>query len=85
MEYSKLLSQKSISPIGKLILIDILEQPTYLVYNKTSDQIAISIGCKRKDVLNALAELEENGYIICKVSYRTRITKITKLLQSLIF
>lgn len=84
MEYKKLLVLKSITPVGKLILMDILGLLSLEIYRKTSQEIANSIGCKRKDVLVALGELEENGYIITKVDYRIRITKITKLLSSII-
>lgn len=84
MEYTKLLKEKSISPVAKLILLDILGLSSFEIYNKTSQDIANSIGCKRKDVQIALGQLEENGYITTKVSYRSRITKITKLLKSII-
>ena len=79
-----LLKLKSISPIGKLIIMDILGLEAIDIYNKTSQDIANSIGCKRKDILIALGELEENGYIKTTVVYRSRITKITKLLSSII-
>ena len=82
--YTKLLTQKDISPLAKLILLDICEFPSILTYNKTSQEIALSLGVKRKAVLNELEILIEMGLITCKVEPRLRTTKITKIVKDLI-
>jgi DNA-binding MarR family transcriptional regulator len=81
--YTRLLSQKDISPLGKLIIMDIIEYPSIMTYDKTSQQIANTLGSKRKTVLNELECLIEMGLITCKVEPRRRITKITKLTKEL--
>ena len=73
-----ILKQKDLSPIEKLILIDITLTPSILSYKKTSAEIAASIGIKQKDVKIALNTLEEKGIIETRVGYRSRTTTITK-------
>jgi DNA-binding MarR family transcriptional regulator len=73
----KLLSQKDLTAIEKLILIDMKLFPEILIYNKMSAEIAASIGVKQKDVKIALNTLEEKGVIKTSVGYRTRSTELT--------
>lgn len=84
MNYENLLKQKDISPTGKLIILDLMAFPSICNYNKTSAEIAKSIGVSRQKTLIALDELQELGLIKCKVSYRVRTTTITKLLKTII-
>ena len=83
-DYTKLLKQKDISPLAKLIIMDIAEAPSILPYNKTSQQIANDLGVKRKSVLNELEILIEMGLIKCKIAPRTRTTSLTKITKDLI-
>lgn len=73
-----ILKQKDLTPVEKLILIDIAEFNPILIYNKTSIEIAAATGLKQKDVKIALNTLEEKGIIETKVGYRTRSTKFSK-------
>lgn len=84
MKIENILKLRDISPVAKLLVIDIAEFPSLITYNKLSQEISNDIGCKRKDVLKALLELQEMGYITCKVEARNRKTAITKLLKSII-
>ncbi len=84
MNYENLFKQKDISPLAKLLIIDIAEFPSIITYNKTSQEIATALGCKKKNALEALDELQELGLITCSVEYRSRKTKITKLLKSIL-
>lgn len=73
-----ILKQTDLTPIEKLILIDIAEFNPILIYNKTSIEIAAATGLKQKDIKIALNTLEEKGVIESKVGYRTRSTRFTK-------
>lgn len=83
-DYTKLLKQKDISPLAKLIIIDIAEFVSLMTYNKTSQEIANDLGCKKKNALQALDELQELGLITCKIEYRSRKTKLTNIAKQLI-
>jgi DNA-binding MarR family transcriptional regulator len=74
----KILKQKDLTAIEKLILIDMMLFPEILTYNKTSAEIADSVGVKQKEIKIALDILQEKGIIETKVGYRTRSTKMTK-------
>ncbi len=82
MNTTKLLQQKDITPIEKLILLDILSER--FNYIKTSQEIAFSCGVKQKDVRIALDTLTEKGLIKSTVAYRSRTTQITSLLKNII-
>lgn len=82
MNTSKLLQQKDITPIEKLILLDILSER--FNYIKTSQEIAFSCGVKQKDVRIALDTLTEKGLIKSTVAYRSRTTQVTSLLKTII-
>jgi DNA-binding MarR family transcriptional regulator len=79
-----LLSQKDLTAIEKLILIDMMLFPQMLIYNKMSAEIASSIGVKQKDVKIALNTLEEKGVIKTKIGYRTRSTQLTQEFKKII-
>jgi len=83
-DYTKLLAQKDISPLGKLIILDICEFPSIMTYKKTSQEIALSLGVKRKSVLNELDKLQEMNLITCKILPRVRVSKITNKLKEMI-
>jgi len=82
MNTTKLLQQKDITPIEKLILLDILSER--FNYIKTSQEIAFSCGVKQKDVRIALDTLTEKGLIKSTVAYRSRTTQVTSLLKTII-
>lgn len=82
MNTTKLLQQRDITPIEKLILLDILSEK--FNYIKTSQEIAFSCGVKQKDVRIALDTLTEKGLIKTSVAYRSRTTQITSLLKKVI-
>ena len=82
--YTQLLKQKDITPLGKLILLDICEFPSIMTYKKTSQEIANDLGSKRKTVLAELDKLQEMGLITCKVEPRIRTSKITSMLKNII-
>jgi DNA-binding MarR family transcriptional regulator len=75
----KLLKCKDLSPSQKLILMLIEDNNPLIAFNLTSQEIANELGLKRKQVLEDLDILQENGLIECQVEYRIRKTTLTEL------
>lgn len=79
-----LLKRKDLTPVDKLIIIYLIDWPTIMPCNLTSQLMANELGLKRKEVLNSFDKLQEMDFITCKVEPRRRITKITPRLKQLI-
>lgn len=79
---SKILSNKHISPIGKLLLIHISETPSYISYTYTTSQIGKYLGITRTLAQKAINELVELGYIQSMAIAPIRKTKLTSKFYS---
>lgn len=74
---NKILSNKHISAIGKLLLIHIAETPSYINYTYTTSQIGKALGITRIQAQKAIHELIQLGLIISTAKQPIRITKLT--------
>lgn len=80
-----ILKLTNISSNEKLILLLVNDwYPLISEFNLTSADIATELGLKRKEVLDCIGSLEERDYIETEVGYRSRITRLTPRLKSLI-
>jgi predicted transcriptional regulator len=76
---TKLLKLKTIGSTEKLVLMLMLDFPSFGLFNLRAGDIAKKLGTTRKIILETISNLVEVGYIITKVvaSSYSRTTQLT--------
>jgi len=78
---NKLMRDKTLNPIQKLMMILFLDWNSLIPISMTSQEIATELGLTRTQVLKNIECLVEMGFITTQVSHRNRKIYITKLFK----
>ena len=84
--YKKLLKLKTIGSTEKLVLMLMLDFPSFLPFNHRAGDIAIDLGTTRKIILEAFSNLVKVGYIKTNADSfnRARTSELTPEFRMLI-